>query len=283
MLEDLKTRLEGGLRRQGGGKPAAVRRMPGRSLLRLVAVWTGVILATGLAVAYLHTAIRREERPLALQHIVNRLGVPMHYVLPDGSEVFLGAGSTLVYPTGFVGDERRIDLSGEAFFRVRHDAARPFVVYTDSLKTTDVGTSFKIEAFAGQLIKVAVASGKVSVSRQEGGLSRQLALLSPGGMLSWDRTAQKASVGQKDVSGLEQWTDGTLVFEREAMADVAQTLERRYGVRIVLSDPNVAQYKVSGTFSGGQPVGDILKMLSMLGKFHSEPNGKSGFVITQMK
>jgi transmembrane sensor len=283
MLQGIRARLDDRLKERPDGKAEAVRRMPAASILRFAAVWMGVVLAIGLALVCLNRSTRINKEQVALQRMVNQAGIPVHYVLPDGSEVFLGAGSVLTYPTGFSGSERRIDLSGEAFFSVKHNADKPFVVYTEDLRTTDVGTSFKIEAFKGHRITVAVASGKVSVSRQEQGVSRQVALLTPGRMVLWDRSAQKALIDEEDISSLDQWTTGALIFEKETMRDVARTLERRYGVTILLEDSSVEQYRVTGTFSAGQPVGDILKMLSMLGKFHFEPNGKSGFTINHTK
>jgi ferric-dicitrate binding protein FerR (iron transport regulator) len=251
--------------------------------LRLAAVWIGILLITGVTFIGLHKNSRKPQGPVAWQRIVNPQGLPVRYILPDSSEVFLGAGSAITYPDGFGGSERRINLTGEAFFRVRHRAEKPFIVYTEDLRTTDIGTSFKIEAFAEKPITVTVATGKVSISSRDGGSSRQLALLTPGGKISWDRSAQKASLTQENVDNPGQWAAGALIFEKETLEDIARALERRFAVQITLADAGMAQYRVTGAFSASQTVGDILQMLSMLGKFHYESNGNNCFLITRKK
>ena len=122
--------------------------------------------------------------------------------LPDGSTVLLAPASRLYYPAQFGGGQRRVRLVGEAFFRIQHDAAHPFLVYTEQVVTTVLGTSFQVRAYAGQPEAVV----KVSTGR---------VLVAPRHMLS---VASKASVvvlpNQQAV-----YAAGTQPLRRELVAE----------------------------------------------------------------
>ena len=83
--------------------------------------------------------------------------------LADGTEVKLNSNSKITYPHCFKGAERMVHLEGEAFFKVRHDSKRPFVVDAGGVLTKDLGTSFNIKAYQGSDCKVTLVEGKVEV------------------------------------------------------------------------------------------------------------------------
>ncbi|MES2458232.1 MAG: FecR domain-containing protein [Bacteroidota bacterium] len=247
------------------------------SFLKYAAIWATVVMLAGLAVWKVTNTSSQNQ--VAYIEKINRQGLPVRYALPDSSEVFLSAGSKLRYPDNFDGDKREIELQGEAFFQVRHMEAKPFIIHTGEINTQVLGTSFKVQAFSGQPIVVAVATGKVGVSRHQTDQSNTLAMLTPGQKVTWNSSTGKAILGSVDVYTLEQWKSGELIFDELELGQVAKQLKARYGVDITIIDKETETYQISGTFSADEPVGKVLKMLSVLGKFRYETNDNKSYKI----
>ena len=238
------------------------------SFLKYAAIWSGVVMLAGLALWKVTT--KSAQNQVAYIQKTNRESLPVKYFLPDSSEVFLSAGSMIRYPDHFNGDNREIELQGEAFFQVKHIESKPFIIHTGDINTQVLGTSFKVQAFNDQPVVVAVATGKVGVSRHQTDRSETLALLTPGQKITWNSKTGKAVLGLVDVYNLEQWKSGELIFDELELSQVAKELTTRYGVKITIIDKETETYQISGTFSADEPVSKVLKMLSILGKFRYE-------------
>lgn len=253
------------------------RRVRRLSFLRYAAVWTGLLLMSGVAVWQFKKTDHSNN--IALVQKNNMQGQPVKYLLPDSSEVYLGAGSRLSYPVQFAGNKREINLQGEAFFQVKHNASKPFIIHTGEIQTQVLGTSFKVKAFDGQPLVVAVATGKVGVSSHNGEQSKTLALLTPGLKITWNSKTQKAVQGTVDIYSLEQWKSGDMVFEDQPMEQIAAELQRRYTIKIDFMDRVVANNQVSGTFPSNKPVDKVMNTLAMAGKFRFETKDNKSFKI----
>lgn len=253
------------------------RRVRRLSFLRYAAVWTGLLLISGVAIWQFKKTDHSNN--IALVQKNNMQGQPVKYLLPDSSEVYLGAGSRLSYPVQFAGNKREINLQGEAFFQVKHNESKPFIIHTGEIQTQVLGTSFKVKAFNGQPLVVAVATGKVGVSSHIGEQSKTLALLTPGRKITWNSKTGKAVQGTVDVYSLEQWKAGDMVFEDQSMEQIAAELQRRYAVKIDFIDKDVTTNQVSGTFPSNKPVNKIMNTLSMAGKFRYETKDNKSFKI----
>jgi len=235
-------------------------------ILRQAAVWVGLIFTFGIAAWQI-------KRTLIQQDIVyikkeNTKGVPVRYILPDSSSIYLAAGSSLSYAEDFPEKGRDIKLTGAAFFDVKRDEAKPFTIHTGKVQTQVLGTSFKVTAFEGELLEVAVATGKVAVGTSEN--KNKIAILTPGKKVSFDPLTKKAKLSIIAIDGLEQWKSGELIFDDQPLELVVKELQRRYGVRVVCRDRTTAAYRVSGSFGAKDSIETILKMLSILGKFNYE-------------
>ncbi|MCD0488192.1 FecR domain-containing protein [Pedobacter sp. MC2016-14] len=209
----------------------------------------------------------------------NLQGEPVKYILPDGSEVYLGAGSSIGYPESFAADTREIDLKGEAFFQVKHDAEKAFIIHTGEINTQVLGTSFKVSAFANQPVVVAVATGKVGVIKTIGEEKTTLALLTPGLSLTYNTVTKNAVQHNIEVYSLLQWKAGELVFEDQTIAEIAVELKRRYGMKIEVVDQEIANNQVSGTFQAGKSAQQIMKILAIAGKFKFKTINPQSFKI----
>lgn len=245
--------------------------------LKYAAVGIFVVLAAALGLWQLQKNGIFGQPAVNYVRIFNPRGIPAPYTLSDGTVVYLAAGSSLQYPASYPLSGRNVKLEGEAFFKVKHDAAHPFTICSDKMETCVLGTSFKVSAYRGEDEEVSVATGRVRVCSLRGGKRTELAQLTPGLKIQYNPHTGGFLKGKTDVSTLEQWKGGELLIEGEPMRQVAHRLQQRYGVRILFADTAAAGSKVEGSFSASESLPNILGMLGFVGKFRSEssPDGKT--------
>lgn len=153
--------------------------------------------------------------------------------LPDGSHVTLNAASELAYTTDFAKENREVHLKGEAFFEVASDSLLVFEVYSGSLVTRALGTSFNIKNYPEVNQRVQLTSGRVVV-RSSDDLQEPIHL-NPGQELVM--TSQKSLKTQEfDITKATLWKDGILHFNSATFPEVISTLERWYGVKITIKN-----------------------------------------------
>lgn len=191
--------------------------------------------------------------------------------LPDGSSVWLNASSKLSYPSHF-GKTREVELSGEAYFDVKHDASHPFLIHTETVVTTVLGTAFDIkEDAATQRVTVTVKRGKVSVANGQ----RQLAVLLPDQQVSVDVPAEKKQQRQVDATQVASWRGGDLYFDNVTFADAARQLEQRFAIKILFSNDRLKSSRFSATASGDDTLDKIITNMCAFNhaRFSRQPDG----------
>ena len=98
----------------------------------------------------------------------NPFGMLSTITLPDGSKVILNAGTTITYPNAFVSKNREVEINGEAFFEVAHDAEHPFIVKANQINVEVLGTQFNVKAYEeDDWIEVSLSEGKVEVQSKD--------------------------------------------------------------------------------------------------------------------
>ena len=166
-------------------------------------------------------------------------------VLPDSSHVWLNRNSELRYANRFQSSTRVVDLKGEAFFQVRHNARQPFVVRTGRATTWVVGTSFNLRADStAATVELSVVTGKVAFSIQ----SEKPLLVTPGHAARLD---QRGIITTQRVAGSNAWAwqSGRLQFAGNPLHQVLAALERCYNVHFILPDARLANRRFTGTFN----------------------------------
>ena len=164
---------------------------------------------------------------------VTQNGQKASFYLPDGSYVNLNAGSSLYYYVCNECNTRELILEGEAFFDVKRDTERPFIVKTTNLSATVLGTSFNVKAYPEESkTEVALVTGKVSVA----GEKTNPTILTPHEMATYAHDRQKTTVGGFDLEKITGWKDKILVFEDVSFDELTETLSRWYGVEFIISD-----------------------------------------------
>jgi transmembrane sensor len=165
-------------------------------------------------------------------------------VLPDGSNVELGAGSRIT--TQYSGATRGVTVnSGEAFFSVRKDARRPFVVTAGNLRVIAVGTAFDVRRGDDRVV-IAVQEGKVRVSDGVGS-EPDLAAIGAGEQAVYIATGKHLAVARIQPTDAASWRHGILKYEHEPLYAVAADLNRYSTRKIVISDPAIADLPFTGT------------------------------------
>lgn len=207
------------------------------------------------------------------------LGKTMKVTLPDGSHIWLNAGSTLSYPNAFAGKTREVVLrEGQAFFDIVRDTTKPFIVHAKTLDITVLGTSFDVKAYKNDRnIRVTVKTGKVGVQVRDKPQQPALLLLPAEQAVVPEKTEQ---IHISDVSkpAIAPWKDNRMVFEDELVAEVLHALERKYNQHIIVEKPGLATEKITLTLDN-QPMADVLKVLGFSKNFNYSQLNDSTVVI----
>lgn len=180
--------------------------------------------------------------------------------LPDHSQVWLNAASTLHYAEDFTA-HREIRLEGEAYFDVIDDKAHPFVVNAGELRTTVLGTRFDVRSFAAdQQHDITVISGKVQVDEE----GKVLDVLGPARQLQYDRQDRHHQTLDVDTMAVMAWRQDTLRFNNQNMEQIANVLGRKFKVRFAFRDDAIRNCRLIGQFAGNQSLSSIMDAMTMV-------------------
>lgn len=202
---------------------------------------------------------RRDYSQVTYQNVFAPFGTHSQVTLPDGSSAWLNAGSSLRFPTVFVGGKREVELSGEAYFNVESDKEHPFVVSTEKVKVSAVGTAFNVEAYsADSIVNVTMESGKVNVELSD---SRTLPLVA-GERMGYNLTTEECRVGKSDPYKWSAWKDGALVFRDDPLEYVFKKIGQTFNVDILLKDRRIGHQLYRATFQN-ESLDEILRLLQL--------------------
>ena len=166
--------------------------------------------------------------------------------LPDGTIVTLNADTELKYPEKFTANDRIVNLSGEAYFDVVHDAAHPFVVETGNIRVEDLGTSFNISAYPGHgLVEVNVTSGSVRLSDRQKNESTVIVAGSNG---KYSNQNGSILVSGGLTPNYQSWITRELTFRHTPLSEVFEQLQNIYHVPIEFTDTSIATISYTANF-----------------------------------
>ena len=178
--------------------------------------------------------------------------------LPDGTKVWMNAESSLRYPTVFTGSSREVELNGEAYFEVAHNAEKPFRVQIKEMKVEVLGTHFNIMAYENE---AAVAATLVEGSVRVSSPSQQL-LLAPGQQALAENNGGMKKVNEVDVQQVLAWKNDYFQFNADPLDRLMRQIERWYDVSVKF-DGAVPARKFGGKISRSSQLSDILKVLEL--------------------
>lgn len=197
-------------------------------------------------------------------------GEKLQLTLKDGSKVWMNAATEIQFPEKFDSLERRIALNGEAYFEVAKDSLRPFIVETNGLSTTALGTSFNITTKNEGQIHISLLTGKVKVSSTS---DQEDVYLDPGKELRYSTNDQKQQVRTFDLRQVMGWKEGNLLFHDATLLSVVKQLEEWYGVKIQIENGERIHWKYSAEYKN-QTLEDVLNSISYIQQFEYTLAGK---------
>jgi ferric-dicitrate binding protein FerR (iron transport regulator) len=223
--------------------------------------------------------------PSTVCEISTPLGSKTFCTLPDGSQVWLNAGSKLVYPKNFDEKERKVTLVGEAFFKVKTNKNKPFIVATSQMNVRAYGTSFNVKAYPDEkVISTTLVEGIVKVDGIEGNKKFEYTLKPSQNITivkdvqETEKMVQKKQVAQKqkEMAIAESqteiikevktelhtsWKDIRWNIEGESLNSLAVLLERRFNTKIFVEAEELNKYKFTGTIQN-ETLEQVMQFLS---------------------
>jgi transmembrane sensor len=170
------------------------------------------------------------------------------FTLPDGSLVSLNSNTTLSYPKEFSGETREVTVEGEAFFEVKPNKNKPFIIHAGKAQVKVLGTSFDVNAYPQtKLVVVVVETGRVQVSNQTAKTNELI--LTPGekGTLVYSSNLLLKATNQNP--NFLSWKTRQLTFKATPLKEVTEDLEKVYKVEINLADPQLSGLLLTAEFN----------------------------------
>ena len=188
--------------------------------------------------------------------------------LPDGTNVVLNSASQLSYLNNFGENVRRVQLNGEAYFKVAHDEKHAFIVQVGDLEVKVLGTSFNVSAYEdAKDVTVVLLEGKVWVYAQK--ISH---IMKPGDKIEYNKATHKITATQVHPTDHIEWTKGNMYFEKESLENIMKTLSRIYDVEIRFDSNKLPNEYFTGTIPGGG-IQNALNILMLTSPFFYEMDG----------
>lgn len=238
------------------------------------AATAAILIMTVLGTQYF-TRQSVETRASHLAEFYVPYGDQQQLVLPDGSVVWINAGSILIYPSEFTADTRTVYLSGEACFEVAKNPDQPFIVSTQHLDVQALGTIFSVDAYPGATeTKATLEEGSVQVDMKSADLPASV--LEPNEQLVYSHLTHTVSINMVDAAQVSAWKDGYLIFRNAGFEEVVAALERKYNVTI---NYNAEKYKGRTyyvKFNPDESIEDALVILKhLISDFRYQITGKT--------
>ena len=207
-------------------------------------------------------------QPLLYNTVATPRGGQYQLTLPDGSQVWLNAASSLHFPVAFAGAERRVELTGEAYFEVAKDAKHPFKVAARGAEITVLGTHFDVQAYSDEpALATTLLEGAVRL-----GQGTQQALLRPGQQARCWATGT-IQVREVDVQHAVAWKNGYFVFNDEPIEAIMRQVARWYDVDVQYQG-TLTNKDFNGKISRYKDAADVLRVLELTGAVHFTTEGR---------
>jgi transmembrane sensor len=264
-----------------------------RTRLFFLVAAASVLVLIGGVVLYLHMG---KQLPPVSTAVAAPRGAKKFIQLADGSKLWLNAGSSVEFPSGFSSANRAMTLEGEAFLEVQHDEEHPFVIHTGRLDVRVLGTALNVRAYPGDsTVETTLINGRAEVDIP--GDARPAIILHPNEKLTVAIGRRSPAAKSRDSVAAGQgpraavtfyrrpiepdrtdgtitetsWVSNKLVFRQETLAGMAIRLERWYDVTIIFDNQQFRNDTLSGTFPQ-EPIGDVMHALQITAGFHYRIN-----------
>jgi len=197
-------------------------------------------------------------------------GGKWNVILPDGSKAWLDASSSIRFPVAFTGNNRTVKITGQVYFEIVHNAAKPFRVVANGQTVEDIGTHFNINAYADEpAIKTTLLEGSIKVSAPGSLSSKNRAgiVLVPGQQAVLSPSTNNLYVENADPDNVLAWKEGYFIFKKASIQDVMRQFARWYNVDVEYEGKTPASM-ITGKISRDVKASEALKILGLLLDIH---------------
>lgn len=192
------------------------------------------------------------------REIYTKPGTRTQIDLPDGTRVWLNDGTIFRYPEQFTGSKREVFVNGEAYFEVKSNPGNPFVVHNPMMNTVVTGTHFNLHAYSADgYFEATLIEGKIKLKNCTSNLE-----MNPGEQVQLDSRLKLVTKRTVDPENAAAWVNGKLIFKDERLETAIKKLARWYNVEIILSDPEISNYLLTGTIQE-EKLDQSLKLIAL--------------------
>lgn len=263
----IEGRIYDGINERISGNNTLVVKIPVyRRLIFKASVAAAILLIIYTGINLDKTANRQASQKIVasiFNTITTPKGATKKIVLPDGTRVWMNAASTLRFPTAFTNNERVVELNGEAYFEVAHNARKPFRVKVKGQTVEVLGTRFNLMAYDEEpVVKTTLLEGKVKVSA-----NKNQVVLHPGeqSVLTKNATDQ-LTVSAINGNDVIAWKKGKFLFNQSDIYSVMREISRWYDMDIECKDSLHLHIYLNGSISRDVPLAKVLKILELTGE-----------------
>ena len=191
-----------------------------------------------------------KQEIISYQEIIVPRGNRMKLVLPDSTSIWLNNETKLRYASNFSAGNREVELSGEAYFDVHHDASHPFIVKVGKQRIKVLGTRFSVNAYPeDNVIETSLLSGSVVFESDREIKGNSEFRLDPGHSLFYDKQNNTISTQKIQSSYYQYWENGVYAFKDESFESLSIKIKRIFNVEIVFEDSFLKTKTYTGTIN----------------------------------
>lgn len=219
-----------------------------------------------------YTTLNQNSKELVYNSLSTPRGGQYQLVLPDGTKVWLNAASSIRFPVAFVGKERKVTITGEAYFEVAKDKKKPFIVSSANMDVEVLGTHFNVSAYAEEsIVKTTLLEGSVKINNKKSEV-----YLVPGQQSQLNNSGHFSIKNNIDVDKEIAWTKGKFQFNSNTIQEIMLQLSRWYDVEVIYQG-KVSSETFSAIIKRSSNISQVLKLMEASGvKFDIE--GKKIYV-----
>ncbi len=227
------------------------------SLLKYAAV---LVIGIFIAITFQKNPKQNFAKPILTQNRVETgIGERSRVFLPDGTEVWLNACSSVSYSSDYGDSIRNIKLNGEAYFEVKKDKAKPFIVSASGFDVKALGTSFNVSAYDNdKTISAVLVEGSISFEKGENSTPT---ILKPGEGFFFSKESNTLKIKNVDTDTYTIWRTGEYRFDQLNFMEVSQKLERLFNIKVVLQNKKISNVRFTGTFKNYESLKQILEVI----------------------
>lgn len=268
------------------GKEVALTKTskPYLKVLRYAAIFAALFSMAFLAYRYAPKVFNREKE-ITFTEVSTTNGQKKEIQLPDGTIIWVNSGTTLKYASNFGETDREVFLQGEAYFDVKHDTSKTFIVRAQNVTIKVLGTSFNVRCYPElKTIETTVVSGTVSMESTNKTDEKDIVILGKKEKATFLKNEQKMyitrtlkdsktsvepiglkkiTLNDEETNYISSWKDQTLSFNNESFEEMAFKLEKWFNVTIIIRDDKLKSYRYKGKFENNKSIFEVLKVVKL--------------------